>query len=601
MAVSDPFNQDMARYSDAIITRSIADGSLQGMPTALPTQNRGVHEIAAPIQGAENVGGAGDNGGAVIPANGDMRVNATGPTTAAGVAATAPDIGVATAPSALMQIESQYRISLEEAIQRALRHSLQIKVEAYNPAIREARIVEAIGAFEPVLIGQSQFTNQDRPRFATSNNGQTWTNTLGIRKLLPSGGTVQVGAGGTYFDPQSAFTGNGWESNVNASIQQPLLRGFGANVTQANIYLAQKDYQVSLAQFRRQVIETVAQVEEQYYTLIFNYALVDIQQRLLTQSELTDEKIRARGEVDVTKIELAQSRAAVQARRADLVRAKAALRNASDRLKALMNDPQLDIRENVLLVPVEIPSAAPIAINVVDQIRIALRQRPEMQEARLNIERADIILDVARNDLLPRLNLTLSTQSAGSSQGLDIAFRDAVSDARFVDFVVGIALEMPIGNEQAEAVKRRRVIERKQAITQMFNIAVQVVLDVKLQMRDLFSSYQEIEIRREAREAAAQELTALIAREDVVNLTPEFLRLKLDAQQRLANAETQLVQTMVSYNLAIMRLEQAKGTLLEYNRVAIGPAPMVGTDQGKIRFLGQTYDLGTDRDPLKRQ
>jgi hypothetical protein len=55
-----------------------------------------------------------------------------------------------------------------------------------------------------------------------------------------------------------------------------------------------------------------------------------------------------------------------------------------------------------------------------------------------------------------------------------------------------------------------------------------------------------------------------------------------------------LIQAMVNYNLAIMRLEQAKGTLLEFDRISLDRAPITrnGEDVGRIRFLGQTFISG---------
>ena len=124
--------------------------------------------------------------------------------------------------------------------------------------------------------------------------------------------------------------------------------------------------------------------------------------------------------------------------------------------------------------------------------------------------------------------------------------------------------------------------------------AQQVVLDVKLQLRDMLSSYQEIQARERARVSAAQELQAITQKEQIVALTPEFLQLKLDSQSRLAQAEQNLIQAMVNYNLAIMRLEQAKGTLLEFDRISLSPAPITqpGEDFGKIRLLGDTFTTG---------
>ena len=174
---------------------------------------------------------------------------------------------------------------------------------------------------------------------------------------------------------------------------------------------------------------------------------------------------------------------------------------------------------------------------------------------------------------------------------LPTAFTQTVDPHQLIDYAAGLKFEIPMGNRQAESVYRRRQLERRQAVTQMLKIAQQVILDVKTQLREILTSYREIQAREAARISAGEELNAIIIQEAVQRLSPEFLQLKLDSQQRLANAELDELNALVNYNLAIMRLEQAKGTLLEYNRIAIDKPPEDAEAQGKIRFLGQTYDF----------
>ena len=113
-----------------------------------------------------------------------------------------------------------------------------------------------------------------------------------------------------------------------------------------------------------------------------------------------------------------------------------------------------------------------------------------------------------------------------------------------------------------------------QAVENLASVAQQVILDVKTQLREVFSSYAEIAIRERVRLAAAAYFEGIIQIEDVRARTPEFLNLKLDSQAQLANAEQALIQAIVNYNLAIMHLEQAKGTLLEFDQISLDrPAP----------------------------
>lgn len=564
-------------YTDSLIARAVIDGSYRGEAVQSPTQHGGVKEFARIDS---------DGTSAITPA----------PATGAAITPATSMPATTQAAASLGQGEAVINLTLQEAIARAMRNSLAIKVEAYNPAIREAQIIEAEAVLDPVLFGRSEYTNTDpvQTQLFQSTNVVNWQNQVGIRKLLSSGGTAQIATGATYNDTQgtSLLTNPSWTGNVNLSLTQPLLRGFGTDVTQANIYLAQRDRRLSLATFRRQVITTIAEVEQAYYTLMSARVSLNIQERLLADTQVSLNRIQAREGIDADKAAISQARAALAARNAELVRARKDVRDASDRLKTLLNDPELDINGNALINPIDKPAGEPIAFNAAQEIETALRQRTELQEARLQIERADIVINAAKNDLLPKFDITMSVSANGYDDRLDSALSGTINGNKYVDYAFGGRIEVPIGNREAEARYRRRNLERRQALTQLVRIAQQIVLDVKLQLRDVLTSYQEIQARESARVAAGEELDALIRKEEIVNLTPEFIRLKLDAQSRLASAELQAVNALISYNLAITRLEQSKGTLLEYNRVAIDKPPVpVENEKVKIWFLGNAYSI----------
>jgi outer membrane protein TolC len=206
------------------------------------------------------------------------------------------------------------------------------------------------------------------------------------------------------------------------------------------------------------------------------------------------------------------------------------------------------------------------------------------------VEKSDILVRVAKNDLLPKLDLVTNIQTNGLDSSFDQAFSSTVHTSS-VDFSAGIKLEFPLGNRAAEAELVQRKLERQQGITQIVSIAQQVVGDVKSQLRELLSQYTVIQKRDQQRIAAGLAFEGILDIEDIRARTPEFMQTKLDSQQNLATAEIQLTQALVSYNIAVMKLEQAKGTLLEFNRVSLDRPPITpqNDDQGKLHFMGRTY------------
>ncbi|HUO07296.1 MAG TPA: TolC family protein [Phycisphaerae bacterium] len=625
-----------ARYSDSLVARAILQGTYGADAAQTFTVAQGVREYPRVDSPGPTTS---DN--AVVPATTTAPANLTNttlpPTTQAvelnpngttafndissqpyGSASTqANQVGLAAVT--LNAPENLFKLSLQDAIARSLKNTLDIKVQAYNPAISESKVIQQEAFFDPTFFANSNWTNNDEPGATVIdnpantanhtlpqvfrvgpgfNNGQTWVNDAGIRKVLPTGANVSVSSGFTFRDlTTGAGTGypNGQSiaANIAANITQPLLRGFGTDVNESQIYLAQRDQRISLEQFRAQVINTVDTVEEDYHNLILARTTVDIEEQLLAATEETERRVSDRISVDADQISISQAQAAVEQRRAELVRGRIDLRNASDKLKQDLNDPEIDIRNNALIDPSDRPIAEPVVFNVADSIETALRQRPELQEDRLKLEQFDIQIKVARNTLLPQLDLTASVQTNGLSNEFDAAFAATVSPGHYLDYGAGISLQIPLGNRQAEALLRQHQLEREQQMTTTVDDAQKIVRDVKNQLRELLGSYQEVQQRERARILAAKELQAITRKEEIVALTPEFLQLKLDSQARLAAAAQANIQAIINYNIALVRLERAKGTLLEFDRISLNRAPIYHPqdDWNKIRFMGKTYDV----------
>jgi outer membrane protein TolC len=214
-------------------------------------------------------------------------------------------------------------------------------------------------------------------------------------------------------------------------------------------------------------------------------------------------------------------------------------------------------------------------------VTTALRHRPELRQALLEIDDASIRQRVADNQRLPDLTLNAQMQYRGLDGKLDEAY-DELSEADFIDYLVGAQFEQPIGNRAAEAQFRQARLARQQAVLGYKRAVQEVVLEVKTALRDVETSFELIAVTRAARRAAAENLRALLEREEKGEaLTPEFLLdLKLNTQQRLADAEIRELQAIVDYNISISRLYQATGTLLERNQIEFAwPQDMFEEDE----------------------
>lgn len=480
------------------------------------------------------------------------------------------------------------RMTLQEIVHRAVANNYDVRVAGYNTAIDETRVVEAQAAFDPVFFANTQHERRDNVvpgtiYAAPGSNTPIMTNidqasitsaAAGIRQQLSSGGQIQVQYQTAYnhLNPPRYSINNYWENNLVLELTQPLLRDFGSVVNQARITVSRQNQRISLLDFRLALVKNIAEIEQNYWQLAAAERDVKIQEELLKRTEDTAVILDKRRRQDVTRLQVSQADAAVQSRRAALVRAKARIRDLSDQIKQLMNDPDFPITSAQVILPADAPAEVPIRFDLQDQIETAMENRAELGQQQLRVDTASVVLQVAKNNLLPQLNLIGSIGAQGLGGNFDNTV-DVQSDFNHLSYRIGLQLEIPIGNRAARSAYRRSWLQRQQAIDAYASLVSKVSLEVKQAQREVQTSWDEMVATRQARFAQGDALLALQQREDNGEaLTPTFVQLKLDTQANLANAQRAESDALTNYNLAIVNLERTKGTLLRYNNILMEEA-----------------------------
>jgi outer membrane protein TolC len=282
---------------------------------------------------------------------------------------------------------------------------------------------------------------------------------------------------------------------------------------------------------------------------------------------------RFKNNVDVSKLELNQAQTSLEERRAELIQAKNRVRDFSDKIKELMADPEFPVTSPALIQPSDQPVEEPLNFDVSDQINTGLENRLELAQEIYKIDLADITAQVGKNNLLPQFNLVGSIGNQGEGNNEGDAFRNQWTFGH-IDYGIGFQFEYPLGNRAAEAIWKRTLLQRMQEIERYRSFIDQVSYDVKVAINDEQSAWEQIIATRESRLAADAALANIHDREKAGEpLTPTFVQLKLDLQDRLANAEQQEHAAISQYNVSILQLERSKGTLLKYLNVVMEESP----------------------------
>ncbi|MBL9000826.1 MAG: TolC family protein [Phycisphaerae bacterium] len=474
------------------------------------------------------------------------------------------------------------KVSLERLIRTAVERNIAVEFARLGPAVSEAQVAAAEAAFDWTLFNNFNYINTDSPRTGTSfNSGISFTpgldvqqvinNSIGVRRTLISGGrlTIQQDLANTNNATPGQTTSPDPANQASFTLQydQPLLKNAGSEVTQAEIRVARNAERGAVQTLRRDLIRIVTDTEKTYWELVQAYYDLRILNRLLERGEKSRDQLMVRERIDTNQAQIADAVSRVEQRKVDVLRAQQQIRILNDRLKALVNDPSFPVGSEVFLNPADFAPDAPIKFSLLESMQQAIQNRPEVQSAIIAIDDASIRQAVARNQRLPDLSTRLQARFTSLDQSMEDAIGSQFS-GQFVDYLVGAAFEMPIGNRRAEAEYRRRRLERMQTVLAYQNAVQTAVVDVKAALYQTLQLYRQITQTEIARLAAAETLRVLeVEKEGNQGVSVERLDLELNRQESLARAEREEVLARVGYASALADLFAAMGTTLERNQI----------------------------------
>jgi len=463
------------------------------------------------------------------------------------------------------------RLSLGDVVRRMLENNFTIRIAAYQPAIDTARVVEAEATFDSIYFFNFTNDKRDRPSSApeligTSTEIRTFAG--GVRKLLSSGTQVSVSYNWNRTESDQGFLviNPAYTQTINATMRQPLLRNFGVDFNRSQINVSKNDRRIGQQQLRREMRDQLQAVEDAYWLLVRARRSVTVQAELIAYTKDLYNTYQARLGFDVFPAQVSQIGARLETRIADFVRIINGVLDAEDELKRVMNDPDLDLATDVNIVPTDFPTYEPIVLNRLEVLQAALDFRSELKEARLRVQNARISVGVAKNQALPRFDLAFTVQANGLGTNSSDGFH-SLTDFDFLDYVVQVDFEVPVGNRGPRAAARAARLQYAQAATAVRRSIEDIVADVNTSIRRLQSEFDQLSPRVSSALSAADFLSSVRARE--ITKSADQLETELNSQEQLANARLDLLQTLVDYNRAIVNLERAKGTLLEFNNVVL--------------------------------
>jgi outer membrane protein len=490
--------------------------------------------------------------------------------------------------------DGKLRLSLRDAVVLTLENNSAVRVQEAQVESDKFALLRAYQPFDPQL--QSVF-NVNRYSYAGTNQlqGVGVSSNSSLNSLAQSGqitytqtfqmGTnISIGLNSTKNSTNSAFyfLNPYFTSTLHLEFTQPLLRNRGRFANRAPLVIARRALQQSRAGFEAQVNDAILQVVAQYWAVVQARGDLEVQRKSLEAADVSYQHDKRALELGaLPPLDIYRSESEVASRRVQMIQAEYTLKRAEDVLRLTVGATQDPYFGALDLDLTEKPDPAGELRNVdaATALQAALAQRPEFLAARYALDNDETSIRLARNHLKPDLSLAGFYQSSGlggnqfslntgqliSQGGLGSSYNQLFGFG-FPGYGATLTLNLPLKNQAAEAELGNTLVSRHRDLYSAQEVREQVMLDVSNSVHQLEQAKLTLAAGKTALDLAQK---ALVAEQRKYELGAQTIFFVLDAQTRLAQAESNLLQAQISYRIAVTAVDHATGGLLQPYHVVV--------------------------------
>jgi outer membrane protein TolC len=485
---------------------------------------------------------------------------------------------VAVAQSGTGVTTTSRTMSLQDCIQQALTHNLDVQIERFNPQISLYNLNAAYSGYDPVFNAGGAHTYNDQGALVNSA-GQFQLPTVtrennfnsGLSGGTPWGMTYDLTGNVSQSDTSknlltNSISGDSSSGQILATLKQPLLKNFWIDATRLNVRLAKNRLKFSEQGLREQLIASVTSVQNAYYELIFAATNVMVQQEALNLAQTQLDQDQQRVQIGtLAQLDVQQDQSQVAQSKANLIAAQYALETAQNVLKNLLSDTNYAKWHDLDIRPAEQLTAPLQLFDLQDSWNRGMSGRPDLLQARLNVEEQGIQLKFYYNQLYPELDLVGTYGYNGQGRYYSDSFGQ-ISDGSRPTYSYGAQLSMPLGNLGPRNTYKASKATLQQVVLQLKQFEQNVMVEIDNAVKQAQSAYESVDATRLARVYAEAALDAE-QKKYAVGKSTTFTVLQL--QTALTTARSQEIRSLANYNEALANLAAQEGSTLERNNINV--------------------------------
>ena len=474
--------------------------------------------------------------------------------------------------------KAEYKLSLAECRALTLENNLDLRVQLINPAIAKESVNQEEAKFESTFSGSANYAKVDTPTASdlVASKSDTFYTTLGVDMPLRTGGTLSFNLADQYnktnlyqFEKPESYT-----TALSASISQPLLRNAWKNASTYSIRVAQYNNSITNLRTKAEAIRIIADVDRAYWRLYASRKMLEVRKQQYELAKATYEETERFVEVGVKpRIEIIRTKVGMAQRLEDIITADNDVRVKERDLKRMINKKGLGMETKTVIIPSSPPAPVRYEIDRKKMVKNAIENRMEMLELELQIAQDSMKIDFNRNQTLPSLTFQykyningLSTEDRGDSYNM--LFKDEHHDDRF-----GLNLTIPLGNKKAKSALRQSIYERAQSLASKESKEAEIKSEVLNQIDTLEANWQNILASRQNSLLSDEQYKATKKQYELGLVSAKDV---LTAQTDLAEAQRAEIAAVTDYQISLIDLAYATGTLLGAAKVEWAPIVPVG-------------------------
>ena len=414
-------------------------------------------------------------------------------------------------------------LSLAEAIQIALANNRPVQIARLDVTKSLLQVSEAkthrLPIFNTALLATGDITS---PTF-TFDKG-----IFGFLNGQPNPSQT------THIDLSHGVTGY-----AIATVDQPI-----SQLYQINLVVHEEELSSDLAtqKYKEKRQSIVADVKQAYYAVLQTESSLESQQALVKQYEETDRlATNYLAQKSILKSDSLEAKAQLAQAQHQIITLRDNLDTEKEHLNDLLaRDIDTPFRTQ------QVPPESPEEMELKQARQTALQQRPEVQEAKINVDRAGYDRKLAKSQYIPAIGGAVRYYTPINTELLPQNILSAGVSMTWDPFDWG---------KRRDDVKEKEVVVQQSEV-QLDQVKSQVLLDVDNAFRKLGESRSLLAVAQAARDAANEKLREV---NDQFAQSAVLMRDVLQQQASVASADHDYEESLLSFWNAKAQFEKALG------------------------------------------